>query len=142
MTDTTSIPGTAPTPIPFGDTAILPVDPPVEHVEAVPDPPVDTDVHISFDFSPVTDSHGSPNAWAAYLRQYLGHIAGVWLDQEDLIDVFAAYAGQVTANEARESFFTVSNITIPSKMTGDPSLIALQMRADIAAVLKKRANLQ
>lgn len=145
MSDPETIAGTAPTPIPFGldaaisshaadDTAVIAR--PAETTDAT-----SSDVHIDFDFGPVSSAGGAPNQWAAYLRQYLGHITGVWLDQEDLTDVFHAYSGQVAAGEAREAFFTVSNMAVPSKLTGDPSLIALQMRADLASLLKRRANL-
>lgn len=149
MTDPTPITGTAPTPIPFGDPPAAPV-----HVEADPATvpatdgatPVDAgpapDIRIAFDLSIVGSAGGSPTVWADYLRAYLGHVTNVWIDREDLADVFDAFGGQAAAKEARESFFTVSNVQIPSNLTGDPALIALQMRADIAAVLKRRANLQ
>lgn len=137
-------PGTVPLPVTVSSSPVhLPI-PPVTGAnvfDEVPGTGPTSPAHVQFDLTGLAAAGAEPETWATALAQQIGQVTGVWFAIDSFAEVFEQYQVQAVRAEAREIAFLVANLSIPSKVEGDPAGQLLRLRSDITAGLTKRAGI-
>lgn len=93
------------------------------------------------DLEAIQKAGGDPHAWAHLLYELVGHITGQWIDETSLQGWLEAYAKQVADRTYRLALFEVANTVLPPHVDGDPAILLLTFRDELAKSFKRSANL-
>ena len=89
----------------------------------------------------LANARGDAGVWASELSELIGHTTGKWISEETLLSWLDTLTTQVRAATYRAALFQVANTKLPSYQAGDPAVLMLQLRDDIAGGFRHAAGL-